>query len=135
MQTLILQKENHLFLLIHPKADLLVELASLPTAPSPHSLRGIDFASKYLPEARRRHHQQLQRSSVPHRVWWPSPNKATKGKSPHTSTCFGVCLSSPFLHKDSRARQVTQHGWQSRLTHFSLLLQLMCLEEHTALTR
>ena len=135
MQTFILQKENHLFLLIHLEADLPVQLASLPTAPSPHCLCGIDFPSKCPPEARRRHHHQLQRSSVPHHVWWPSPKKATKGKPSHTSTCFGACLSSPFLHDGCCARQVTQHGWQSRLTHFSLLLQLMCLEEHAALTR
>lgn len=66
---------------------------------------------------------------------WPSSNKVTKGKASHSSTCLGACLSSPFLHHGCRTFQVTQYGWQSRVTHFSLLLQLMCLEEHAALTR
>lgn len=96
----ILQKENHLFMLIHLEADLLLQLTSLPPAPS---LRGVDFSSECLPEAGRRHHQLLQRSFAPYPVWWPSPNKATKGKPSHTSTSFGACLSSPLLCDGRRA--------------------------------
>lgn len=45
MQKFILQKENHLFPLVYLEADLAVQLASLPTGPSPHSSCSINSLS------------------------------------------------------------------------------------------
>lgn len=46
IQKFILQQENHLFLLVHLGADLAVQFASLPTAPSPRALCSINSLSK-----------------------------------------------------------------------------------------